>query len=71
MYSVEVAESMPTAVLVANPTAQSGKAAEWIAQARRLYEKHAWPIIDVTRRSIEETAAAIMVLYQERYGAMP
>jgi regulator of PEP synthase PpsR (kinase-PPPase family) len=42
-----------------------------IAQARRLYEKHGWPVIDVTRRSIEETAAAIMVLYQERYGAMP
>ena len=38
MYSVEVAESMPTAVLVANPTAQSGKAAEWIAQARRLLD---------------------------------
>ena len=42
-----------------------------IAQARRLYERHGWPVIDVTRRSIEETAAAIMVLYQERYGAMP
>ena len=42
-----------------------------LAYARRLYEKHAWPVIDVTRRSIEETAAAIMALYQDRFGAMP
>jgi regulator of PEP synthase PpsR (kinase-PPPase family) len=30
--------------------------------ARRLYEKHGWPVIDVTRRSVEETAAAIINL---------
>jgi len=29
-------------------------------QARRLYERHGWPVIDVTRRSVEETAAAII-----------
>ncbi len=28
--------------------------------ARRLCTKHAWPVIDVTRRSIEETAAAVL-----------
>ena len=31
-----------------------------IIQARRLFERHGWPIIDVTRRSVEETAAQIM-----------
>jgi regulator of PEP synthase PpsR (kinase-PPPase family) len=31
-----------------------------IVQARRLYEKHGWPVIDVTRRSVEETAAAVL-----------
>jgi regulator of PEP synthase PpsR (kinase-PPPase family) len=31
--------------------------------ARRIFELHGWPIIDVTRRSIEETAAAILNLY--------
>jgi [pyruvate, water dikinase]-phosphate phosphotransferase / [pyruvate, water dikinase] kinase len=31
-----------------------------IIQARRLYERHGWPIIDVTRRSVEETAAQII-----------
>ncbi|MEO1092115.1 MAG: pyruvate, water dikinase regulatory protein [Pseudomonadota bacterium] len=34
--------------------------------ARRLYAEHGWPVIDVTRRSVEETAAAIFQLYQER-----
>jgi len=34
-----------------------------ISQARKLFSKHAWPVIDVTRRSIEETAAAIYQLY--------
>ena len=31
-------------------------------RARRLYEKEGWPVIDVTRRSVEETAAAIINL---------
>ncbi len=34
--------------------------------ARRLYGEHGWPVIDVTRRSVEETAGAIYKLYQER-----
>ena len=34
-----------------------------IAEARKLFSRHAWPVIDVTRRSIEETAAAIFQLY--------
>ena len=40
--------------------------AEEIAFSRRLCAKHNWPIIDVTRRSIEETAAAVMALLTER-----
>jgi regulator of PEP synthase PpsR (kinase-PPPase family) len=39
-----------------------------IVQARRLYEKHSWPVIDVTRRSVEETAAAIMNLLHGGHG---
>jgi [pyruvate, water dikinase]-phosphate phosphotransferase / [pyruvate, water dikinase] kinase len=31
-----------------------------ILWARRLYAKHNWPVVDVTNRSIEETAAAVM-----------
>ncbi len=33
-----------------------------VAEARRTFAKHAWPVIDVTRRSIEETAAAVIQL---------
>jgi len=40
--------------------------AEEVAFSRRLCAKHNWPIIDVTRRSIEETAAAVMRLLSER-----
>lgn len=35
---------------------------------RRLYEQQGWPSIDVTRRSIEETAATIMTLLARRRG---
>jgi regulator of PEP synthase PpsR (kinase-PPPase family) len=40
--------------------------AEEVSLSRRLCAKHNWPIIDVTRRSIEETAAAVMKLLAER-----
>src|ERR1700716_2086533 len=40
--------------------------AEEIAFSRRLCGKHNWPIIDVTRRSIEETAAAVIKLLSDR-----
>ena len=39
--------------------------ADEIAASRRLCAKYRWPTIDVTRRSIEETAAAILDLYRE------
>jgi len=31
-----------------------------IVKARRLFERQGWPVIDVTRRSVEETAAAVI-----------
>ena len=40
--------------------------AEEVSFSRRLCAKHNWPTIDVTRRSIEETAAAVMRLLSER-----
>ena len=35
-------------------------------KARRAFERRGWPTIDVTRRSVEETAAAIVNLLNER-----
>jgi [pyruvate, water dikinase]-phosphate phosphotransferase / [pyruvate, water dikinase] kinase len=39
---------------------------EEISASRRLCARHNWPAIDVTRRSIEETAAAVIALLTER-----
>jgi [pyruvate, water dikinase]-phosphate phosphotransferase / [pyruvate, water dikinase] kinase len=39
---------------------------EETVRARRLFEKHGWPVIDVTRRSVEETAAAVINLLSAR-----
>ena len=37
-----------------------------VAFARRMFADNGWPVIDVTRRSIEETAAAVIKLAGER-----
>jgi [pyruvate, water dikinase]-phosphate phosphotransferase / [pyruvate, water dikinase] kinase len=38
---------------------------EELADSRRLFARKGWPMIDVSKRSIEETAAAIIDLYKE------
>jgi regulator of PEP synthase PpsR (kinase-PPPase family) len=40
--------------------------AEEVSASRRLCARHNWPAFDVTRRSIEETAAAVLALLTER-----
>ena len=40
-----------------------------LAFARRIFSDRGWPVIDVTRRSIEETAAAIINLFAEHRAA--
>ena len=37
-----------------------------LAYSRRLCARHGWPVIDVTRRSVEETAATIIRLLHDR-----
>ena len=39
-----------------------------IAATRKLCSRTGWPVIDVTRRSIEETAASIIQLYNQRHN---
>jgi [pyruvate, water dikinase]-phosphate phosphotransferase / [pyruvate, water dikinase] kinase len=41
---------------------------EEVSLARKYCRQHNWPIIDVTRRSIEETAATVMTLYAKHRG---
>jgi regulator of PEP synthase PpsR (kinase-PPPase family) len=40
-----------------------------IAYSRQVCAKHGWPVIDVTRRSVEETAAAIIQLMHDKHAA--
>ena len=40
--------------------------AQEVTHSRRLCARHGWPVIDVTRRSVEETAATIVKLFHGR-----
>jgi len=44
--------------------------AKELAFARRIFADNNWPVIDMTRRSIEEAAAAIVTLHKERSSAL-
>jgi hypothetical protein len=46
--------------------ADEERVAQEVAFARRIFADRGWPVIDVTRRSIEETAAAVINIYNER-----
>jgi hypothetical protein len=40
-----------------------------VLEARRFYNSRGWPIIDVSRRAIEETAAEVLSLLTRRRQA--
>lgn len=42
------------------------KVQDELRQARRYYNEQGWPVIDVTRRSVEETAAEIITMLEAR-----
>lgn len=50
--------------------AQFEKVREEVATARRLFTRHGWPVVDVTRRSIEEASATIMQLHAQHAAKM-
>ena len=35
-----------------------------VIEAKKLFKKYNWPIVDVTRKSVEETAASIIKIYE-------
>ena len=41
-----------------------------LTEMKNLCNRHGWPTIDVTRRSIEETAAAVLNLHNERQSRL-
>ena len=42
------------------------KVKEELVEVRRIFTKNGWPVIDVTRRSVEETTANIIQMYEKR-----
>lgn len=60
------ADHATMAALNENMYLNEDKIADEVRKARRLFTDHGWPVIDVTKRSIEETAAEIMALLQNR-----
>ena len=64
----EIAGQRGNIGLAAQAYADPQAVEEELTQAKRLFTRHGWPVIDVTRRSIEETAAAIMQLRTQRLG---
>ena len=41
---------------------------EEIEKSKKLFKKYNWPVIDITRKSIEETAASIIKIFEIRKG---
>ena len=35
-----------------------------VEEAKKTFKKYKWPIIDVTRKSVEETAASVIKIYE-------
>ena len=40
------------------------KISKEVEEAKKTFKKYKWPIIDVTRKSVEETAASIIKIYE-------
>lgn len=53
-----------------DPYVDRAAVANEIAATRKICARKGWPVIDVTRRSIEETAAAILALRNKQAGSV-
>lgn len=51
---------------ISNAYIDPEKVEEEVLAARRFFRERKWPVLDVTKRSVEETAAEVMVLLQNR-----
>lgn len=60
------ADKNEAAAFAENTYLDEEKIEDEVRKARRLFTDHGWPVIDVTKRSIEETAAEIMALLQNK-----
>ena len=37
-----------------------------VEESKKIFKKYKWPTVDVTRKSVEETAASIIKIYEIR-----
>lgn len=58
------AERQDAKVMDENAYLDEEKIEQEVRDGRKMFTKHGWPVIDVTKRSVEETAAEIMGLHQ-------
>lgn len=63
-------ERGPTPLRLADDYTEPERVRAELVYARRLFAKYDWPVIDVTRRSVEETAAAVFQLFQGRVNRL-
>ena len=35
-----------------------------VEEAKKIFKKYNWPVVDVTRKSVEETAASVIKIYE-------
>jgi hypothetical protein len=40
------------------------KISKELEESKKAFKKYKWPIIDITRKSVEETAASIIKIYE-------
>ena len=40
------------------------KISKEVEEAKKLFKKYNWPVVDVTRKSVEETAASVIKIYE-------
>jgi regulator of PEP synthase PpsR (kinase-PPPase family) len=52
----------------AGSSTDEGEVRREVMEAQKLFEREGWPTVDVSRRSIEETAAAVLNLLAEHRG---
>ena len=40
------------------------KISEEVEEAKKTFQKYKWPVIDVSRKSVEETAASVIKIFE-------
>ena len=40
------------------------KISKEVDEAKKIFKKYNWPIVDITRKSVEETAASVIKIYE-------